>query len=464
MSITLMLISFIFALIPLVIIHELGHFFAAKSVGITVLEFGIGFPPKAATLFVKGDTEYTLNWLPLGGFVRPYGEDFVAPQSPEVAQAALAEIEGRKIENPKSVFEAGPWERIWFFIAGPLFNFIAAFLIFVLIGFTGIPETVAEVSVAEVFSGSSAEAAGLRPGDVITHVDNERVERVSQFEEATRGKEQYTLTIKRDKEIIDDVLVKPMPFAAEGIESRVLILDVLEDSPADQAGLLPDDVVLAVDGEPVKDINFLSDYTDAREGQPIVFTVARGDETFELTITPEKIDGDVRVGITIAAAPLDDTLGAVLANRDAKTITRTAGAGEALSYGATMFWRTISLMASFPSQLISGELSAQEARPVSPVGVSQIGGQVLEQSIEESVVYPFLGFMALISIALAVTNLLPIPGLDGGRILFVVIELLRGKPMEPEREGVVHIIGLLFLLSLMAIVVVMDIINPITLN
>lgn len=463
MSVTLMIISFIFALIPLVIIHELGHFFAAKSVGITVLEFGIGFPPRAATLFVRGDTEYTLNWLPLGGFVRPYGEDFVAPQSPEIAQATLAEIEGRNIENPKSVFEAGPWERIWFFVAGPIFNFIAAFFIFVLIGFTGVPETVAEVSLAEVFDGSAAQAAGLQAGDVITHVDGERVQRISQFEDEIDGKDAYTLTIERDGETIDGIVVTPAPFAMD-VESRVLVVDVLDDSPANEAGLLPDDVVIAVDGQSVSDTTFLSDYTDARENQPIVFTVARGNENFDLTITPEKIGGDVRVGITIAAAPLDETLGATLANRDAETITRQVGAVEAVEYGAAMFGRTMTLMATFPVELLAGNLTAQEARPVSPVGVSQIGGQVLEQSIDEQEVYPFLGFTALISIALAVTNLLPIPGLDGGRILFVLIELLRGKPMAPEREGVVHIIGLLFLLSLMAIVVVMDIIDPITLN
>lgn len=464
MSISLMIISFIFALIPLVIIHELGHFFAAKSVGITVLEFGIGFPPRAATLFVRGDTEYTLNWLPLGGFVRPYGEDFVAPQSEEEMKSVLAEIEGRNIENPKSVFEAGPFERIWFFVAGPLFNFIAAFIIFVIIGLTGVPETVAKVSVAEIFAGSPAEAAELQPGDVITHVDGVEVQRISQFEDEVDGKDAYVLTIERDGELLGDVSVVPTEFSVEGLESQVQVIDVVVDSPADEAGLLVDDVIIKVDDIVVEDVTFLSDYTDEREGEPIIFTVARGNETIELTMTPESIDGDVRVGIVIAEAPLDETLGATLANRDAEINVRAVSIFEAVEYGGNTFWRTMSLMASFPVMLINGDLSAQEARPVSPVGVSQIGGQVLEESIEEEVIYPFLGFTALISIALAVTNLLPIPGLDGGRILFVLIELLRGKPMEPEREGVVHIIGLLFLLSLMAIVVVMDIIDPITLN
>lgn len=461
----LAIISFLVVLIPLVIIHELGHFFAAKSVGVTVLEFGIGFPPRAATLFTRGDTEYTLNWLPLGGFVRPYGEDFVAPQSQEEMQKSLLEIEGRHIENPKSVFEAGPWERIWFFVAGPLFNFVAALIIFIVIGFTGIPTTVADVSVAEVLENSAASAAGLEPGDVILSVDGTDVERISQFEDALEGKESVTLTIRRDDEIIEGIVLTPGLYDFGEISERVLITDVVEDSPADDAGLAADDVVVAVDGQSVENVDFLVDYTDEREGEPILFTVARGSDVQDLSITPENIDGDVRVGIVIASAPVNEGLGAILANRDAEVIARPADdIVEALSYGGETFLLTMEVMATFPSELVQGNLTAEEARPVSPIGVSQIGGTVLERSRDQGVAYPFLGFTALISIALAVTNLLPIPGLDGGRILFVLIELLRGKPMEPEREGVVHIIGLVFLLSLMVVVVFLDIVDPINLD
>jgi regulator of sigma E protease len=112
------LASFVLVLVPLVIIHEFGHFIAAKLSGITVLEFGIGFPPRALTLFRKGDTIYTLNWLPIGGFVRPYGEDFVKPKTEDEMSEDRREIEERGIKNAKSVFEATPWQRMFFMAAG----------------------------------------------------------------------------------------------------------------------------------------------------------------------------------------------------------------------------------------------------------------------------------------------------------------------------------------------------------
>ena len=460
----LAILAFGIVMIPLVIIHELGHFFAAKSVGITVLEFGIGFPPRAATLFTKGDTEYTINWLPLGGFVRPYGEDFVRPQSEDEMQSSLLEIEGRHIENPKSVFEAGPWERIWFFLAGPLFNFIAAIVIFIVIGFTGIPTTIAEVSIAEVFAGSPAEAAGLQAGDIVLSVDGQVIERVSQYNDAVDGKDQYILQIERDGEIIDDVTVTPAPFS-NAVEERVLITAIATDSPAEAAGLQVDDVVVSMDGESIINVDALVDYTDTREDVPIVFEIARGADILELEITPKNLDGDVRIGIAIVGAPLDESLGAVIANRDARVVGEPADSvAEAVEYGFTMFGRTMSLMASFPAEIIRGNVSAEEARPVGPVGVSNLGGQIIEESRDEGVAFPFLGFVALISIALAITNLLPIPALDGGRILFVLIELLRGKPIEPEREGLVHMVGILILLSIMVVVTFFDIVDPTNLN
>lgn len=453
-------LAFFVVLIPLVIIHELGHFFAAKSVRITVLEFGIGFPPRIAKLFTIGDTEYTLNWIPLGGFVRPYGEDFVRPKSEEEMQEDLKEIEGRHIENPKSVFEAGPWERIWFMFAGPLANFIAAIFFFMLIGLTGIPKTIGEVSLAEVFPGSPAAAAGLQDGDVVTHVDGVVVESVDEFADATEDKDTLNLTIKRGDETFDAV-VTPSPFEGGGVEERVLVIEYLTDSPAGRAGVQLDDLIIALEGQPIKNVDDLREKTQAREGLETDYTILRGNESFVLTMTPVDIDGTARIGVTITGAPLDENIGAITANRSVEVKPEPAdNVWEAFKYGLTSFQTTIETMFEVPSMLARGELSWAEARPVSIVGISQFGGEVIKYSQDEGVWYPILSLIGLISIALAVTNLLPIPGLDGGRILFVIIELLRGKPMEPEREGFVHMIGILFLLSLMVIVVFWDIIDP----
>jgi regulator of sigma E protease len=124
-------------------------------------------------------------------------------------------------------------------------------------------------------------------------------------------------------------------------------------------------------------------------------------------------------------------------------------------------WEYMSLYAQLPSMLMSGEITPSEARPVSIVGISQIAGQAAETSASSRNLFPILSMTAFISVALGLTNLLPIPALDGGRILFVLIEAIRGRRVEPEREGMVHVIGMLVLLGLMALLIVQDIVNPI---
>ncbi len=465
-DIVLAALSFFIVLIPLVIIHELGHFFAAKSVGVTVLEFGIGIPPRALVLFRKGDTIYTLNWIPLGGFVRPYGEDFVRPKTEEEMKEDRAEIEGRHIENPKSVFEAGPWERIWFLFAGPLANFIAALVLFIVIAGFFQPYEIGDITLIEILPGSPAETAGLESGDVVTHVDGTKVERLVEFEDAIEDKDSIELTINRGGET-QTLTVTPVPFQTDDVKEKVQIVNIEEDAPAFEAGLEIDDVVVAVDDQPLTDVDMLVDYTKEHEDIAINLTIQRGDEILNIEVTPRVLDGEdvARIGIQIAAAPLDETIGAITATRDLHTeVRRAENVVEALKTGSGNFVRAIEVIFAAPVMLIRGDIEAEQARPAGPVAISQMGGKFIKESQEESNPYPILGFAAIISIALAVTNLLPIPALDGGRILFVVIELLRGKPISPEREGVVHMIGMLFLLSLMVVILFFDIVKPIDLS
>jgi regulator of sigma E protease len=169
------------------------------------------------------------------------------------------------------------------------------------------------------------------------------------------------------------------------------------------------------------------------------------------------------MGVSIWQLTYDPTFG--LAFGDDSTIAKIEKSpfGDAVGIAARQTLDMMGRVVSAPIQIIRGQLSASEARPVSPVGIGQMSGQVMKQSLQLREPYPILSFIAVISIALGITNLLPIPGLDGGRILFVIIELLRGKPMDPEREGLVHLIGLMLLLAFVAIFVVNDILHPISL-
>lgn len=458
------LASFVLVLVPLVIIHELGHFIAAKLVGITVLEFGIGFPPRAKVLFTHGGTLYTLNWLPIGGFVRPYGEDFVRPKSEAELSSDRREIQERGIKNPKSVFQASPWERMFFMAAGPGINYLAAFLLFVFVALVGQPFARADVTVYDVQAGSAAENAGLQAGDVILSVNDTPVESADEFNDliAQFANQAVTLQVRRGDSTFETSLVATVD-SSQQVE-RVYIDSVESDMPAYDAGFQPEDLIVAVDGIEVTSIEQLQAYTQAHEGQEIVVTVLRGTQRLDLPVTPRPDDnGTVRIGIGIVGVE-PAAIGLTAINHNEQTYTRALPLDEAFSTAVDQFVGLHKMMANFVQDLVEGNIAPEAARPVSPIGIGQLGAPVFEQSLDEGKMYPIVLFAALISVALAITNLLPIPGLDGGRILFVVIELIRGKPMEPEREGLIHFIGVMLLLGIIFLTVLNDIFNPINIE
>ena len=456
--------SFVLVLVPLVILHEFGHFIAAKLAGITVLEFGIGFPPRAKVLFTRGDTIYTLNWLPIGGFVRPYGEDFVKPKNPDELSEDEKEIRERGIQNPKSVFQATPWEKLFFLAAGPGINLLAALVIFIVIGLVGQPFLRADVAVYDVQPNSVAAEAGLQADDVIVAVNGKKVESAAQFNDliAQYTNQPVTLLVQHGDQQSEVTFVVP-PTETTGVE-RVYIQRVEADMPASDAGFQSEDVIVAVDGQEITGVEQLQDYTHAHEGQEMIVTVLRGTETLEIPVTPRKDDnGVVRIGIGIAGVK-PASIGLVAINHNESTYTRALPLGEAVRTGVDEFVELHRMMYQFVHDLFTGDIGWKEARPVSPVGIGQMGAPVLKQTLDEREMYPIARFAALISIALGLTNLLPIPGLDGGRILFVIIELIRGKPMEPKHEGLINFIGVALLLGIIFLTVINDIINPLDIS
>ncbi|MBN1564823.1 MAG: RIP metalloprotease RseP [Anaerolineae bacterium] len=455
------LASFVIVLVPLVIIHEFGHFIAAKLVGITVLEFGIGFPPRALKLFERGDTIYTINWLPIGGFVRPYGEDFVRQKTEDELSLDRQEIEERGIKNPKSVFQAGPWERMFFMAAGPGINFLAALVLFIVVALIGWPYERWHVTVYDIQERSVAADIGLEQGDVIVSANGEKMESADQFNDwlADHANESVTLLMERDGEQFEKSFVAP-PSTDTDVQ-RVYINSVEADMPASDAGFEPEDLIVAVDDVEITSLDQLVEITGQHEDEEMVVTVLRGTERYDLPVTPrDDGSGKVRIGIGISEAE-PASVGLVAVNRDRDVYTVAQPLGKAISLGVDEFVFLHEVMYDFVKDIFAGNVSASEARPVSPVGIGQMSVPVFEQSIDEGEVYPIIRLAALISVALAITNLLPIPGLDGGRILFVVIELIRGKPMEPEREGMIHLIGVLLLLGIVFFTVINDIFNPI---
>ncbi len=469
----LAVISFLIVLGPLILIHEFGHFIAARLAGITVLEFGLGFPPRAVKLFEQGGTIFSLNWLPIGGFVRPLGEDFVKPvgeQATEKERAAFeqyqAELDalGKKHVKTKSVMEATPWQRILFMVAGAVMNFIAAFVILVIVGMVGRPGPAVVVTGAAPKSPAAAQQ--IQPGDVILSINGKEIKTEKEGRDIveTSKSTPITVTLKRDDQT-RAVTLNPTDsrLPAQG----VLVVDTAPDSPAATV-LESGDIILkantASDSKNITTVDSLKKYVDEHGGQNVTLTINRKNEEKTVNIVPRANPpaNQGALGVSIVQLTYDSAFGLSFADSTGGKIERLP-LGEAISAGATQTIDLMSRIVSAPIQIIRGRLSAADARPVSPVGIAQMGGQVLQQSVQAREPFPILNFAAIISIALGITNLLPIPGLDGGRILFVIIELLRGKPMDPEREGMVHLVGLMLLLGLVAIFVVNDILNPIKL-
>ncbi|MDX1616935.1 MAG: M50 family metallopeptidase [Candidatus Promineifilaceae bacterium] len=346
--------AFALVLTPIILVHELGHFVAARLSGIRVEEFGLGFPPRAVKLFERAGTVYSLNWIPVGGFVRPAGED-----DPTV-EGGLASASKRA--------------RFFTLVAGAGANFIFAILLFWFAYLVGPPEV------------------------------------------------------------------------------AVVISEVVPDSPAMEAGLQPDDVIVSVNDRPVDDISVVVDEITAAAGEPVSLVVERDGREVPLSVVPRQegeYDPEVEgpTGIRLGAQPTGANV--------------PMGPLEALQESAQSTFDVIYNTLRAPMLLIEGQISPDQARPVSVVGISQLAGRAAEETAIQGSLFPVLWFAGVISVALGFTNLLPIPALDGGRILFVLIEAVRGRRIEPEREGMVHLVGMLFLLGLMVLMIIQDIVNPI---
>ena len=363
-------IIFIILLGPLMFVHELGHFLAAKHAGIRVEEFGMGFPPRAVVLAKRGETIYSLNWLPIGAFVRMTGE-----------------------EDPtdKRSFAAQP--KRWRFItllAGPAANFAAAFVILFLAYFVFATRvTEGQYRIDSVATGSPAEQIGLLPGDVVISANgNDMAQRISQ-----------------DGAAVTTVALKVQAIASIG---KDMTLDV------------------------------------RRRGENGAQSVA------QLT------------GRIPATANREAPLGVSLSLQAIKAERLLMSPGEALVESVSDAGNVMVSMVRVPIDIIRGVMPLEQARPTGIVGITNIGVQLFRQN-EIQGLFPFIRFAGLISLILGISNLLPIPALDGGRIVFVLVEWIRRRRVDPVREQWVHAIGMIFLLALSAVIVVLDIIKPITL-
>jgi regulator of sigma E protease len=430
----------------LVFVHELGHFIVAKSVGIKVLKFSLGFGPKVVGK-KYGETEYLLSAFPLGGYVKMLGEE---------PDEELDEAEKERAYNYQPL-----WKRFSVVFSGPLFNLFFAVVIFVLIFFSGVP--VQKPDVGNVTENSPAARAGLMTGDRILEINETPVLSWDEIEASVRQDmgRPVSLKIRRAGETLE-VSVTPEKKAGKNIfgESKEswdigispliypIVGRVMKDTPAEKAGLREGDRIIDIGGTELKTWQDVTSIIHENPGRELRFKIKRNDQLMELLISPEKKtektpDGKEKaIGlIGISPAPND--------------FVRKFGPVKALSLGVTRTWEISELTLVSIVKLIQRVIPAETIG--GPILIFQMAGQQASHGAMN-----FFSFMAVISINLGILNLLPIPVLDGGHILFLGIEALRRKPLSEKVIMASQRVGLAVLLMLMAFAFYNDIVRLIT--
>jgi regulator of sigma E protease len=417
----------------LILVHEIGHFVSAKMIGAKVEEFGIGIPPRIKGWYYK-DVLWSLNWIPFGGFVKVLGED-------------------GKSGDPLSINSKSPLQRAFFLVAGSAMNFLLAFLLMILVvGFQGISH--ANIYITTVSPGSPAEAAGWKPGDRVVEVAGEPVDSSAQVGDRAHefAGNPMSVVIERNNATFETTVVpRANPPANQGPTgvgispvalSTSLVESVTADSAAAKAGFQAGDHIDAIDATPVHDAYALQMALTAAEGRTVPVDVTRGGEKATLRLAVPKMGAD------------EDLLAAIgLGVRIEPEFTRIP-LGSIIPVGVGQAWEQTGQMLSGIRDLVTGRAPLDQI--AGPLGMGQITSEIVSAS--PLPLWVTLSQLAiLLSLNLAVLNLLPLPALDGGRLLFVIVEVLRGgKKLAPEREGVVHFTGLVLLIGFMLVVFFFD--------
>lgn len=425
------MVAFLTGLAALIFVHELGHFLVARKCGVIVEKFSIGFGPKIFG-FKPGVTEYQIAAIPLGGYVKMKGED-----------------PGEELTDTQGSFSAAPvQQRLAIAFAGPLFNFLFAIIIYIVVFMVGLPTQ--GTSVGKVHDNSPAQEAGLKTGDRIIEIDGREILTWNQLLKTVHNApgKKMDFVIERDPKTLFTVPITPKAGKVSnmfgekeqvgliGIESlERKIHSVKEDSPASRAGIQVGDDILEIDGVEIIGISDLKTAAYDKPGQELTFRVQRNGEVLELQLTPEpktskNIQGeDVKYGYLGLRITGD-------------TVIEQYSLPGAVQRGLEESWRIISLISISIQKLISGSISAKNIG--GPILIFQVYGLQAEQGLID-----FIMLTALLSINLGLLNLLPIPILDGGHIFFYLIEILKGKPVSERNRERAAQVGLFMLLSLM---------------
>jgi regulator of sigma E protease len=441
------IVAFAVTLGVLVVFHELGHYVVARLAGVKVLRFSVGFGRIVWSQRVGPDrTEWALSAIPLGGYVKMVDE----------REGPVAGVDLPRAFNRQTV-----WRRIAIVAAGPIANLLLAALLFSGTYVAGVPGQ--RALLAQPPASSAAAAADVRARDLVVAVDGEPVGSLQELRwriVRAQGHDAVTLTLVRDNvaaEPIERALSlaamttddwEGNPLASLGLRADLgapIVDAVLPGKPAERAGLRNGDRILAVDGTTMSSPSDVAALTNARPGATLVYRIARDGATIEVPVTIEAVEQNGRrIGLAGVRLRVDPQ-----AAERAAVIVRY-GVGEALVQGVRKTWELSAFTVRMLGRIVTGDASLKNIS--GPLTMADIAGQSAQAGM-----LVFVSYLALISISLGVLNLLPVPLLDGGHLLYYLAELVKGSPVSDRAFEVGQRIGMAMLAVLMALALFNDV-------
>lgn len=424
------IVAFLIVFGILVFIHEFGHFFMAKLVGVKVEVFSFGYG-KRLIGFKKGDTDYRLSLIPMGGYVKLLGEGM---------------FEKDREISPDDFMAKTRWERFLILVMGSVMNIILAIVLVAILNMAGV--TVPEYQdqtpiIGWIDPGSPAEKAGLMVDDQILKINGRTVKTWHEVEIAVGSKPDRLITveIKRGDEILqvplktDKVTKYEMGYA--GFRAKILtqIMMVNPGSPAEKAGLQPGDIILAVNGQPVFFYNFVKKIEENPE-KPLVLTVERQGKTLEVTVTPRKEGNVGKIGIL----------------QGPKSITKKYSFFPAFAQSFKENARNTFLVINFLKDLFTGQASTRQLG--GPIEIASFSYAAMKMGL-----LAMISWIAIISLQLGILNLLPIPVFDGGQIFVLLIESIIRRDLSPKMREIWMQIGFVIFIFIIVFVILNDIVK-----
>jgi regulator of sigma E protease len=441
--------AFVLVLTPVVFIHELGHFLVARWCGVKVKDFSIGFGREIFGFYDRHGTRWRFGWLPLGGYVKFMDDDNASsfPSRENLERLTPAEREG--------AFQAKPlWARAAIVAAGPIANFLLAIGIFTLM-FAYLGELVTPPRVGGIEPGGPAAKAGFQLNDTIRSIDGQEVRSYADVERiiTLNGNRELTFEVDRAGKTVQleatpvwrelpDPSGRKSSRPTLGIEPPPMpprVGGVLKGQPAAEAGFETGDVILSIDGQPVKSFADMQKIVSVSAGRELAFEINRGGTRIELKAVPALVEDK---------------------NNNKKGVIGIRGVqeGEYRRYGPVEAFthavgRTYAIIADSMTalyQIATRSMPADQLR--GPLGIAEMSAQVASWGP-----VALLSFVALISVAIGFFNLLPVPVLDGGHLLFYAIEAVRREPLSERTQEISFRIGLALVLLLFVFVTVIDV-------